>query len=715
MLNEGNVVGSDSASLAKSRVQNGPPPDWATHCPYDSTFKSEQDAQITFLLLDSQIHAEQQSLLVHNVVRLETMQAVQHWSQWRLQFEPKTQQVTLHSLKIRRGEQEIDQSHLDQFHLLQREEGLERFIIHGWFTLLKVLEDVRPGDVLDFSYTIRDESALFPHHGCHFFTLPQGVPVGKYHFAVQFNEARQRKWKSSSADLAPVEKKENAMTFWEWSGGKYPGTKPELNCPAWHIFYPWIQVSDFPDWQMVAAGIAQAWAAEADAAAVAEIVRDIRSKAADLPSQMEKAIELVQDECRYLSINLELGGQIPTPPGTVARRRFGDCKDLSFLLANLLNQLGVTARPVLVNAFCRKSLADFLPAPSLFNHVVVEFEVDGKRRWIDTTFKEQGGGAFNRTIADYGVGLPVDAAATGLVPAPQFEPPDLFDLREHVLLDTNNGPSLMAVTLSTEGGQAEMLRRQLKQLGMEEWAKQRLQVMVNRFRDVKRVGEIKYRDDRAANRFTLVEVFEIDVELGNHPNPKLCRYSLPGNWLVGVLLMPQKVERRTPFLLPHPCHIQYTADIDSLAIPRIKVDEPREEIRSPFVQFNRNSKGGHGYLVMKLSLTTHTDAVPADQVQKHGEMVGKIYRAACRELSLLRGYSRSRPRAGFDELPSDKKEIKPPPLPLQPVYRETASPKRSGHRHRQPNKYLWGIGRLPWRWIWILFVILIWILVALIR
>lgn len=715
MLNEGNTIGSDAIALAKNRIQKGPLPTWVVPGTYDPAFKSEQDAQITFLFFDSQIQAEEHSLFIHQVIRLETMPAVQHWSQWRLQFEPKTQLVTLHSLKIRRGAEEIDQSNLEKAHLLQREEGLERFIIHGWFTLLMVLEDVRPGDILDFSYTIRNESSVFPNHGCHFFTLPQGVPVGRYHFAVQFNQARQRKWKASSPDWTPVEKREKEMTFWEWSGEKYADTEPEINCPSWHIFYPWIQVSDFPDWPMIAAGIAQAWTAETDDEAVAEIARDIQKKAADLSSQIEMAIELVQDECRYMSVNLEFGGQIPTSPGIVARRRFGDCKDLSFLLANLLKKLGVKARPVLVNAFWRKAIADFLPMPSLFNHVLVEFEADGKRRWIDTTFKEQGGGAFNRMIPDYGVGLPVDAAVTGLVQAPSFKPPDLFELREHVLLDTSQAPSLMAVTLITEGTQAEVLRQQLKQLGMEEWAKQRLQVMVNRFRDVKRVGEIKYRDDRPANRFTLVEVFEINFELGSLPNPKLCRFILPGNWLVGVLTMPQRMERRAPFLLPYPCHIQYTADIDSLAIPRIQVDEPRTEIRSPFVQFSHNSKGGHGYVVMKLSLTTSTDAVPADQVQKHGEIVEQICRTACRELSLLRGYSRPRPKADFDGLPSEKKGIKPSPLPLEPVYRKTASPRRPRHRHRQSNKYLSGIGRIPWGWIWIPFVILIWILVALVR
>jgi len=39
-----------------------------------------------------------------------------------------------------------------------------------------------------------------------------------------------------------------------------------------------------------------------------------------------------------LSVNLELGGQIPAPTETVIRRRYGDCKDLAFLLVRLLRR-----------------------------------------------------------------------------------------------------------------------------------------------------------------------------------------------------------------------------------------------------------------------------------------------------------------------------------------------------------------------------------------
>lgn len=661
MLTEGNPAVAETAPPAKDRVRSAPPPDWASLCAYDPNLKRDGEAPVTFLLYDTQINAERHEIYVHQVIRLETAQAVQHWSQWRLQFEPKTQLVTLHSLKVRRGATDIDQSNLQRAHFLQREEGLDRFIIHGWFTLLMILEDVRPGDILEFSYTIESQTRLFPNQGGYFFTLPQVSLIGKYRFAVQSRVQRGRRWKSSATAPKPVERRENDTLFWEWSGDNYANPRPEENTPSWHVAHLWIQTSDFPDWKTVAAGVAEAWAAEADTDGVIELARDIEAKETTMSGRIERAIQLVQDECRYLSVSLELGGYIPASPDVVARRRFGDCKDLSFLLVNLLNQLRVPAKPVLVNTALKQSVSDFLPVPSLFNHAVVEFAVDGKRYWVDTTFKEQGGGAFNRFIPDYGAGLPVTADADSLISPPQAERSDLYDLHEHLLLDTKNGPSLMAVTLRVEGNHADQIRFQLKKAGVEEWAKQRLQSMIHRYRNVSRVGSIKYDDDRAANRFTVAEVFEIEFQSGNHPNSKFCRISLPGGWVAGVLTMPHNAERRTPFALPFPCRIHYVTDIDSRGIQRTRLHEPRVEYNNPFVRFVRLEKAGFGYYVMRLALTSKADAVPADAVGIHRSMVEKIARAACRELTLLRGYRRPVSPPGFGELPP-RPNGQPPPL-----------------------------------------------------
>ena len=697
-----NAAGENSTTSAKSRAHNGPVPDWISPCAFDESFKSPNGAQITYLLIDNQIHAERHELFIRQVVRLETMEAVQHWSQWRLQFEPKQQFITLHSLKIRRGQDEIDQSNLEKAHFLQREEGLERFVLLGWFTLLMILEDVRPGDILDFAYTIESSSELFPNQGGYFFTLPQGMSVGKYHFAVQFADARQRKWKSSSAGLSPVERRENGMTFWKWSGEKFVAPKLEVNTPSWHVGYLWIQVSDFADWQTVAAGISKMWVAEADDSTIAELAKEIEGQESNLPRRVERAIRLVQDECRYLSVNLEFSGQVPTPPGAVARRRYGDCKDLSFLLVNLLEKLGVRARPLLVNTFLRKSVLNFMPMPSLFNHAIVELEVDGKRRWIDTTFKQQGGGVFNRFIPAYDLGLPVDAAATSLVESPELKMSDLFDCHEHVLLDTKNGSSLMAVTLHIEGNQADLHRIQFNKLGLEEWSKQRLESMVNRYRSVKRVGALKCQDDRDANVFVLTEVFEIEFKLGKHANPKLRVFQLPGGWFNTVLPMPPKGERHNPFLLPYPCAINYVVDVDNRGINRLRLNQPRIDIRTNFAVISRTDRVGFGHFTMRVALQTKADSVTPESIEEHMTFVEKVATTCNRVLNLAPGYPRPATPSGFGELPPTI-QPKPPFAPESKKSNEPISPVI--RKYSFMDKI-----RQNWKTIWIVFVVSLWVI-----
>jgi hypothetical protein len=701
------TVEENPTNSARSRVRNGPLPEWVSPCGFDESFKDSDAVQVTHLLVNHQIHAERHELFIRRVIRLETMDAVQHWSQWRLQFEPKRQSVTLHFLKIRRGQNEIDQSNLAKAHFLQREEGLDKFVIQGWFTLLMILEDVRPGDILDFAYTTSSSSEIFPNHGGHFFSLQPGMSVGKYHFAVQFADERQRKWMSSSAELTPKEKRESGMTFWEWFGEKYIAPKPEANTPSWHIGNLWIQVSDFDSWQTVAGGISKMWVAGSDDPTVVELAKQIEDQEPDLLRRIERAIQLIQDECRYLSINLELGGQVPAPPATVARRRFGDCKDLSFLLVNLLTKFGVRARPILVNTALRKSIRDFLPLPSLFDHAIVEVEINGERCWIDTTFKQQGGGPLNRFVPDYGCGLPVDEAATGLVDPPKQKLCNLFDLHHHVLLDARNGLSLMAVTLQADGNQADQHRFQLQKFGLEEWGKQRLQSVINRYRNAKRVGELKCRDDRKGNVFALTEVFEIEFKLGKHASRKLCVFQLPGNWMSSILPMPPNGQRHSPFLLPYPCAINYAVDVDIRGIIRTKLKEPRADISNDLGIFSRTDRIGFRNFTMRLALQTKVEAVPAKKIEEYIKFVEKVGSNCSRVLNLPAGHPRPAVPPGFGDLPAIGQirpkftpESKKPNESISPVVRKIS---------------FWDRVHQGLISIWPISILLIWIIAAIIR
>src|ERR1700749_4204641 len=101
MMSEG-IDAGDNISGARKRLQAGPVPEWASERTYRADFKGRSGDHITYLLFDPQIHAEQRQDFFHGAIRLETMEAVQQQSQWQFAFEPQTQSVQFHFIKIRR-------------------------------------------------------------------------------------------------------------------------------------------------------------------------------------------------------------------------------------------------------------------------------------------------------------------------------------------------------------------------------------------------------------------------------------------------------------------------------------------------------------------------------------------------------------------------------------------------------------------------------------
>src|SRR5271156_2962470 len=111
----------NALDAAKERIHLGPVPDWIVPCSFRMDFKPKQPGPVTHLLLSKQLHAEKRQAFVHTAIRLETIQAVQNEAQGRIPFEPRTQLLTLHWLKIHRAETVFDRTSLENLRCVQRE------------------------------------------------------------------------------------------------------------------------------------------------------------------------------------------------------------------------------------------------------------------------------------------------------------------------------------------------------------------------------------------------------------------------------------------------------------------------------------------------------------------------------------------------------------------------------------------------------------------
>ncbi len=647
----------EAQKLARARVSVGPVPDWAQTFSLDLAFKSQGAEHVSDLLLSEQVHAELHQNHCHFAYRLETTQAVQKYSQRSIAFEPRTQKIVLHFVRLRRGDAEINQLDLATMRIIQREEGLERYNIHGRFTILLVLEDVRPGDVLEWSYTTENDPDFLRENCLNFFSLPASVSISRFHFSVRFAGSRALKWESSAEDLQPVEEADGELKVWKWERSAYQAAKAEPYTPSWHLAFPWIHVSDCADWKSVAAAFAADYL-EDNSALLDELVGEIRSASDDPLQQVSRAIDFVQTDCRYLGTDLGKSGYVPARPGVVARRRYGDCKDLSLLLVCLLKSLNVPAVPMLVHAWSRKAVADMLPDPALFNHVVVEFTLQGQKYWVDPTIGTQGGGALNRYIPDFGVGLPVAAGTSGLADQPRPRPElSRHDLRESILLDTTGQFSYFGVNVKASGEAADSLRNQLATMGEEAFAKERLKICANRFGQATRVGTVQCRDDRETNEFLLAEVFEINGFLQRAQSGFCAFRNIAAGFSGNYLPVPGPEPRKTPFALAFPFNFSYLIEVESPRLPMLKIT-PRERIQSPHFSFIRVSRSSQGYWKTNFELTTLADSVPADQVAEHRKLATRLWQETVGTLSLPVGCSRGRLPASFGKLP---------PLPDNPA------------------------------------------------
>ncbi|HAR35746.1 MAG TPA: hypothetical protein DCR87_02335 [Acidobacteria bacterium] len=95
----------------------------------------------------------------------------------------------------------------------------------------------------------------------------------------------------------------------------------------------------------------------------------------DLRAQIEKLAAFVQQEVRYVSIQIGIGGYQPHPAPEILANRYGDCKDKATLLAALLSYLNVESYYLIVNIE-RQVVKDNSPVSLFwFNHAILAIKL----------------------------------------------------------------------------------------------------------------------------------------------------------------------------------------------------------------------------------------------------------------------------------------------------------------------------------------------------
>jgi hypothetical protein len=233
-------------------------------------------------------------------------------------------------------------------------------------------------------------------------------------------------------------------------------------------------------------------------------------------------------------------------------------------------------------------------------------------------------------------------------PVPAVES-SVYQIKESVLLDTSGAPSIFGIVVTARGRHAEELRREFESLGVDAMARRRLQMCVDRFIDVKRVGPLEYRDNRAENEFFLAEVFEIRNFLKEDAQASYYKMEVAAEAVANVLPLPISAARHSPLALPYPLQMVHIWEVYCVALPPAIIQQ--RTIENPWLQFTRMRKTLAGNWTVTTTLSTLSDSIPPEGLEEYRDAVREVRAQSNWTMQVPAGQARPHQRSDFGRLP----------------------------------------------------------------
>lgn len=174
---------------------------------------------------------------------------------------------------------------------------------------------------------------------------------------------------------------------WRWRDvPKVEALEPEAPGPA----EPAIVVATGRSWATVAQAYRSAVEPQLTGVDVERLARELAGGVAGREEVAQRILDWMGANLRYTGLELGLASLVPAQPGTVLRRRYGDCKDFALLFVALMRALGHEAHLAIVRVG-EEDVEPRAPSLSAFNHAVAY--VGGvPALWIDVTWPELAAG-----------------------------------------------------------------------------------------------------------------------------------------------------------------------------------------------------------------------------------------------------------------------------------------------------------------------------------
>jgi hypothetical protein len=534
----------------------GPPAAWVRELPLPErlpTLDAPADLGRRYLIVDHQVRVDTTTVEYHRLAWTPLNTAgVQKAPEIQIHFDPTYERLRIHHVRVIRSGVDVFRFRVADVHVVQKEASLDERLYTGDLTAVIFLRDLRPGDTVDYAYSLEGANPILEGGYDDELTLAYDAPVTRIRHIVSMPAGRNLYSTPRSTTLAPRIETSNGWRSYTWEAHDAEPLEVEEHEPGWYDPDPRIEVSTFASWSAVADWARSIFERELrDAPETARLVDEFKTRPGGQSAQALATIRFVQDEVRYLGIEMGPHSHQPHPPDQVLRQRFGDCKDKSLLLVALLRGLGIDASAAMTDIDRGRGLDDVQPSPFAFNHAIVHAVIAGRTLWIDATESGVGGTLDTWEPPPFERALVLKPGTTSLatIPLPDVREP-LIDIEEIYTLGSAGQPTRLEVRTAYRGSEANSVRETLATTTPAELAKSYLEDYAKDDPQVRAAKPPFHRDDRDRN---IVEAIE--------------SYDLPGFWKDGKHTLDgwqirahfptfDSSARRSPAAMTHPVHVR---------------------------------------------------------------------------------------------------------------------------------------------------------------
>ncbi len=594
-------------------------PAWVNIQNYSDKNNSEAGFGISYYLLERQISfIDEKKDYFRLVYALDEQAALVESSQIYINYYPDYQSVELHKIYIIRNGKIINALNKDDIVFARSESAQNSLMLTGKYTLTIPIKGLQQGDIVDYSYTINGKNPVMVGH--QFFHQPLGwrTPLNNLYLQVLSN----KKMNLSISKYQHFLKKRKSKHFeYELSVSDLDKYSEIDLLPESYEYYPYIQGSDFDSWRDVSR-----WGLplfQNKEALVPELVSKIANWKAKPKSSLINAIKFVQDDIRYFGLELGVNSHMPHQPNEVFNKKFGDCKDKVLLLNTILKELGYSAKPVLVSMNIQEAIANRLPSPYAFDHVISMVEVDGKKYFIDPTQQQKGKQLESLGHHAYGKGLVISDDSKNIIDIniPDYE----FGMVVNETYQTDDFRNNTKLNVKTiyKGISADSYRAWYKLNNVEDIRKSYLNFYKKKYPDIKSVKPVTIHDNEALNQINVEE--EYNLKSLWESSSKYYYQDFYSSELRDRLTYPKVIERSAPIKVKGNLKIEHA--INFIFPKNINLTEIKEsgDISSKVFDYKYETiQQGH-IANFKFSYESLLGQVPVSEIRDYLKKVEEVY------------------------------------------------------------------------------------------